>query len=1070
MKFRKDLRANRRLVQFLCLLLSFSLTATIWGPIGSLAAGQKLHRENWSKESTQPSLPAGAQLGKNLPDLSPLRNSPNRKLAAPEPITNSRPCYDCERTGVTSETLSAARVDPRNRTGKTGIDLLSQNFHWSKQLVNYPGRAKLDLNLELVYNSLVWIKAASQIAFDADRGQPSPGFRLGFPTIQPRYRSAQTGTLAYLLVTAEGGHVELRQTKANVYEAQDNSLLQLIDRGASGAVLRRPDGTQLSFEWINGQLQCTEIKDRNGNYISAGYDARGHLSRVTDTLGRTLLFNRDRGGNLLSITQPREGAEDHVLATFGYSDLTVGTGFSGLKVIGPRNGSQITVLTQMGLPDGSRYQFDYTSWGQVWRITTYAPDGHALAYSSYNLPQDAGSASADCPRPTELHNWAENVNNDAETVTRFEFDGNGGWGQVTLPDGSVHKEVFATSGWQRGLTVRTEDWSGGSLRRKITTDWTQDDTSVDYALNPRPQETRVYDQKGNQKHTRTEYGAYGLPSDIYEYGPDGVTVAQHKHLTYNLAPVYVERHVLGLVSEETVFRADGSLASKTTKDYDLADFLVSQKTGVQHDAAYGSNLLAGRGLLNAVRRWDVTDANDSSRATSTYTGYNLNGSVAFTRDSAGRQANVEYGDNFSDGKNRGTLAYATVRTDPAGNRWATQYDYNTGAVVRNQDADGTVRTNSYDEAGRTIARANETTGAATRIVYGDNGIVVAAFSKKNANSKEIGFYTVYDGMKRVRARAKDPVSSTSGYKGIIITRDALGRAVSRTSPTKMTPTWVVAGPDDAIAGGFPQRPLGLISPGPRVLGAVIFLFQYGSYYDEDPYDGGHYTDPDGDGYWNFVGDYDGAYNADLDAVWNAAGGYWDFCTDQTPVTVSITDISDPGSDPSSSADSAAALAALAALLGAVAGAAGGAEGVEGTVILGGAGGAGGGGGGGGGNTGGDVPGSFGSQDFALGVHEYLSTFRGNANYYGNVDGSGFASFQDAIFNAVDQTVANGGTLRFNLQGVDIDAALDPSVNPDIYNSYTSQELRYVIDNYPNNTVFYDSSGNVISIAEIIGLP
>lgn len=148
-----------------------------------------------------------------------------------------------------------------------------------------------------------------------DRGQPAPGFRLGFPTIQPRYRNAQTGKHAYLLVTSEGRHVEPRQTGANVYEAQDNSLLKLTDRGATGAVLRRPDGAQLNFKWINGQLQRTEVKDRNGNHISAAYNEREHLSSVTDTLGRTLLFTRDRGDNLLAITQPREGADDRVLAT-----------------------------------------------------------------------------------------------------------------------------------------------------------------------------------------------------------------------------------------------------------------------------------------------------------------------------------------------------------------------------------------------------------------------------------------------------------------------------------------------------------------------------------------------------------------------------------------------------------------------------------------------------------------------------------------------------------------------------------------------------------------------------------
>lgn len=1055
MKFCTTVRANRPLIRFLCLLLAFSLTATVWGPLGSLAAGQKVGKENWNKKSTEPPPPVGTQLGKKLPDLAPLRNLQNQKLVAPESFSNSKTCYDCERTGAANEAVSAARVDPRNRTGATGVDLLSQNFRWSRSLVKYPGRAKLDLELSLVYNSLVWTKTGSVVAFDADRGQPAPGFRLGFPTIQPRYRSAQTGKLAYLLLTPEGGRVELRQTGSNVYEAQDNSLLQLTDRGAKGALLRRPDGTQLNFEWINGQLQCTEIKDRNGNYISATYNERGHLNSVADTLGRTLLFTRDRGGNLLAIRQPREGAEDRVLAIFGYADLKVQTNFAGLKVSGPRDGSKITVLTQVGLPDGSRYQFDYTSWGQVWRITTYAPDGHALASSAYNLPQDDGSPAADCPRPTELHNWAEAVNDDVETLTWFEFDENGGWGQVTLPDNSVHREVFGTSGWQRGLTLLTEDWSGGTLRKKTATEWTQDDSNIGYALNPRPQDIHVYDQKGNHKRIRTEYGAYGLPVDVYEYAADAVTIAQRKHLEYNLAPAYVERRVLGLVSEETVFRADGSLASRTTKEYDLADFLVGQATGVQHDSAYDSNLLAGRGLLAAATTWNVTDAENESKAQTTYTGYNLNGSVVFTRDPVGRQASVVYGDDFSDGKDRATMAYATARTDFTGKRSTTQYDYSTGAVVRGQGTDGTVRSTAYDDAGRTIARINETTGASTRMVYAPSGTLVASFSKKNAHAKEIGFYTIHDGLKRVRARAKDPVSFKSGYKGIVIKRDASGRAVSRTAPTKMTPDWVVAGPDDATVGGYTHRPLGFITPGPKVLGATLFLLQWGGiYYDEEPWDGGHYTDPDGDGLWEFIGDYEGAYNADLGAYWNNEGGYWEFGGDNSPVvTIDYWGGEDPGWGYD---DSDSWWEEIAALFAGSAAAAGGA-GIAGTVV-------------GGGGAGGGGIGAFAATDFALGLQDYLHAFRGNANYYGNLDGSGFSDFMAAIFNAIDQTVANGGTIRFNLQGVNINAALDPSIDLELYNSSTSQELRYVIDHYPNNTVFYDSAGNAISIEVLLGLP
>ena len=112
-----------------------------------------------------------------------------------------------------------------------------------------------------------------------------------------------------------------RRTAApSVYESTDASLLELVEHGRDGAVLRRPGGTMLTFARLGGQLQCTEIKDRNGNYLSMAYDTFGHVSQVTDTLGRVFTFERDAGGNLTSIVRTAGDART-VMATFGYDDL-----------------------------------------------------------------------------------------------------------------------------------------------------------------------------------------------------------------------------------------------------------------------------------------------------------------------------------------------------------------------------------------------------------------------------------------------------------------------------------------------------------------------------------------------------------------------------------------------------------------------------------------------------------------------------------------------------------------------------------------------------------------------------
>ena len=112
-------------------------------------------------------------------------------------------------SSITVVDFSTARVDPVNRTGESGVDLLSGNVNWSLPILGLKGRAGLDLGLALSYNSLVWTKdaASNSMMFDADRGMPGPGFRLGFPVVQPRYYNSQVSKYAYLLVTPIGGGI-----------------------------------------------------------------------------------------------------------------------------------------------------------------------------------------------------------------------------------------------------------------------------------------------------------------------------------------------------------------------------------------------------------------------------------------------------------------------------------------------------------------------------------------------------------------------------------------------------------------------------------------------------------------------------------------------------------------------------------------------------------------------------------------------------------------------------------------------------------------------------------------------
>jgi hypothetical protein len=200
-----------------------------------------------------------------------------------------------------------------------------------------------------------------------------------------------------MLISSSGRRFELRQVgTTNVYEAGDSSYLQLTDNG-SALLLRTSDGTQISYSKYAIGWQATQIKDRNGNYLTITNDWRGDILTVTDTLNRTLNFNLDSNGNLLSITQSwNGGAQTHTWATFGWGAafaMNVG-GFTGTSVIGTYTGESIPVLRQVGLDDGSYYTFEYNATGQVNMIRRFTSDAIQRSYTAY----DYDNSASDCPR------------------------------------------------------------------------------------------------------------------------------------------------------------------------------------------------------------------------------------------------------------------------------------------------------------------------------------------------------------------------------------------------------------------------------------------------------------------------------------------------------------------------------------------------------------------------------------------------------------------------------------------------------------------------------------------------
>jgi RHS repeat-associated protein len=693
------------------------------------------------------------------------------------------------------------RTRPTNRTGEPGITLGSRNFNWSVPLVSLSGRSALDLNLSLTYNSLVWTQESGMIKFNADQGNLGPGFRLGFPIIQSRYYNADTGIWSYLMISPSGGRTDLRQIgSSNIYESFDSSYTQLVDNGSS-LLLRTADGTQMTFITGDSIYVCSEIKDRNGNFISATYSG-SKPSTITDTLGRVIVFNYSNDF-LASITQTW-GGQTHTWASFGYSSIPLNYNFPGLQVNAPDNGTVLALPTQVNLDDGSSYQFTYNTWGQVYQISHIAPDGHQLAYTLYNLPTDASSPQSDCPRFTEKSEWAQDWNGGAEAVTQLGVDSDGGQVMIT-PDGTRYKELAYSSGWQNGLPHVEEVWSGGVQQKWVTYTWTQDNVNASYQINPRVQGIYVGDS-ANSKLSLINYTTFALPSgttgalpsDVSEYDSImNAVLLRRTHTDYNLDSTYLNQRVIGLQSSRSIFDGAGTLFSRTDFHYDES---AVQDPGAitQHDSNYGSGFVQGRGNLTSVTRFDV---NNLSQSTTSSTAYNVAGSAVSTTDALGHQSTTSYAD--SNGGN--SFAYPTSATDADGNATTSQYNYDMGVLTQVQTpppqgfTQGPIETRLYDSARRLLQVTNNANGAYTRWVYTSSQTLIQAFATIQNDAGEAYSAQVLDGAGRVRAVAQDHPGSLGQYAGQYTVFDAMGRLAQQSNPTEMNSQWLAAG-DDVVAG------------------------------------------------------------------------------------------------------------------------------------------------------------------------------------------------------------------------------------------------------------------------------
>ncbi|HWQ31967.1 MAG TPA: carboxypeptidase regulatory-like domain-containing protein, partial [Blastocatellia bacterium] len=842
----------------------YSLTAplTDWLSLASWHTG-RLFR-NLFRPQGSPNLNTLRSSLPNLPDPPNGTNvAPPSGYDDPKPAnTSSFSSYYTEMNRSYNDTGTAGGrplqlADPTAGSAAAGglsVNPESKNFNFTAPVLSLSGRAGLNLMLALSYNDRVWTKSGSVLAFNADKGFPGPGWRVGFGAIQGirqinnivAYTSGYTGKQSFLYIAPDGTRHELAKNNATgLYESYDGSYL---DFNLTTKVLRKTDGTQITFgvsSTASGDYQFlpTQIKDRNGNFITIAYKTLSNNDSVIDYLLDTLSRRIDfwyENNRLREIRQDRAGVLfKH--AIIDYEPVTISTSLQSGVTTDPAtiSGQQVCLPTRITYPTGTHYRFYYTSYAQMWLVEKWAPSvqgqgaARRIAYTRFNLPSvsqasipanslastlDTTGSLSDCPLFTVRADQAENWNFGNEVTTSYTYavqasgqtSGLNLYHRVTGPLGefrlcyelALTRVLWWVDPNNNSATVK-QDW----------TVWTSD-SGVSYTSNARVTESKTTDTANTRRSTfvYSQDNGVWLVTQKNEYQGDSSTVYRRTETAYTS---YATQRIIGLPAQVSVYAGPGTtLMSRTSYAYDetttftdsngqVAPYFIDETSAsvVQHDNTSFNGSFTQRGNQTTVTQSGV---NSSGQITGSRiirrTAYDTNGNVRSVTDGAGNRRQTLYTDNFSTkpGPVGATQAYPYTSADPTGFRNGRQYDYWDGHPVKTFNLkpgsaiEEQVTTISYDFADRPL-QTTRPDGGWTQNAYWDNALYQTTTQKIDTVSgqDQTAFsFKMTDGAGRVLRKGSDHPNAVAGkYAGQKFVYDEAGRQIDVSNVTAMDADW-----------------------------------------------------------------------------------------------------------------------------------------------------------------------------------------------------------------------------------------------------------------------------------------
>lgn len=451
------------------------------------------------------------------------KNENDSKITNEQTTENLRPIDEWNSTNID------LGLEPRNNRGDVpGRPKENSNFNIIAPVLAVEGRAGLDTQLNLFYNSRVWTKMGQNVSFDMDKDIPAPGWTLGYGKI---LNFVEGGIVQFNedgSKRAFNGQVKYESYK-RIFEGQSNDGSFVKNRTETSGTsvsgqpcynnatsqLRYPDGTTISYSAsISGcvfsgnpiTMLPTYISDKHGNYISIVYHPLAEqqngkfINFITDTLGRVYKFNYTQIDNkyyITSITGPGLQDENGVVIerTFvrlAYKNHFLSYQFNGLT---PQvREDNLKVISAIYYPSTSTgYWFgdsdSYSPYGMIRKVeeqktmsfnssTGIISPGQTTRKRIFSYPENTSTALNDIPEySTVTETWDGMPDPNLPAITQYVIDwtSNPRTTTVVLPyqqGKTVEYSYNIPNSPKNGVSFKTEFYDNSNvLRTRDETDW-----------------------------------------------------------------------------------------------------------------------------------------------------------------------------------------------------------------------------------------------------------------------------------------------------------------------------------------------------------------------------------------------------------------------------------------------------------------------------------------------------------------------------------------------------------------------------------------------------------------------